>query len=118
MATTIDFAVLLSLVGAHVPPALGTVCGATMGGLANFFLSRLWVFQAGRAHLMRQLLLYAGVVVFIGALISGALVALVMHIGATVVIAKCVAAAVTMSLWNYPVSHFVVFRTEEEPCFR
>lgn len=121
LATTLDFAALLGLVGMRVPPALATIVGSTAGGLTNFLVGRLWVFPSGptgSTHFMKQLLMYAGAVVFLGAIISGALVTVAMHLGATLVGAKCLAAILTMGLWNYPVSQYVVFRKEETPCFR
>jgi putative flippase GtrA len=114
VATAVDFGTMTVAVElGHVPPALATLFGATLGGLVNFQLGRHFTFLAGKDRAAPQAARYA--------LVSGAsagwnaLGELVAHdvLGANYLAARLVVALLVSVLWNYPMQHRFVFRTAE-----
>lgn len=108
-ATAADFTAMIAFVelGGLAPP-LATILSAILGGVANFTLSRTWAYRdrhAGAAH--HQALRYA-VVSLGGALLNGALVALLSF--APYVLARVVVSLLVSVLYTYPLHTRFVFR--------
>jgi len=113
VASAADVATLLCLVAlGHLAQGPATVLGCLVGGGVNFLLSRAWVFEDRGGSPLRQAALYALFAVLGGALLSGGIVHVATQLGAPVLAAKGVAAALVLGAWNYPVSTLLVFRKE------
>ncbi len=112
-ATLVDVTALtlLAVVG-WMPIGLAAVTAAFLGGTANFFMLRRWVFDV-RGAWLKQLVLYNLCVVAAGALLCGGIVHLAVRAGLAIAAAKCIASVVTLVVWNYPVSAHLEFRDEE-----
>jgi putative flippase GtrA len=110
LASAIDVATLLLLVKlSHLAAGIAAGIGCLVGGVANFTLSRSWVFDAPgrRGGALRQLAAYGLLVVVGGALLGGAIVQLSIGFGISLLAAKLVAATVTFAFWNYPIAGLV-----------
>lgn len=112
LATAVDFGTMIALVElAHVAPPLATVGGAVLGGVSNFAIGRTWAFRGvhtGSLH--GQAARYAAVS-FGGALLNGALVALVLAAAAVpYVAARMLVAALVSVAYTFPLHTRVVFR--------
>jgi putative flippase GtrA len=108
--TALDFATMTVMVKSFGTSAvLGTVFGATVGGVTNFVLGRRWIFAATEGATRGQALRYAAV--------SGASLGLnalgeyVMHdvLGLQFQIARAIVAAIVSVAWNFPMHRNVVF---------
>jgi putative flippase GtrA len=113
VASGVDVVTLLALIHVtHVTAGVAAAIGCLAGGIANFALSRAWVFQS-KGQAMRQLVTYGILVVGCGALLSGAVVQLAtVALGLSVLAAKCAAAVLVFFGWNYPIAARLVFRKE------
>lgn len=110
-ATTVDVVLLLVLARVrHMPAGVAAAGGCLAGGFANFFLMRQFVFRRPEEGWLKPLLLYLFSVVLCGALLSGAIVQIAVHLGAAILLAKVIAQATTMLTWNFPVTARLVFR--------
>jgi putative flippase GtrA len=112
VATAVDFGTMIALVElARVAPPLATVGGAVLGGVSNFAIGRTWAFRGvhtGSLH--GQAARYAAVS-FGGALLNGALVALVLSAAALpYVAARMLVAALVSVAYTFPLHTRVVFR--------
>jgi putative flippase GtrA len=110
IATAVDFTVMIAVVsGAGAAPSVGTACGAACGGVANFLVSRNWVFRATRHKPVPQAGRYAAV-----SLASLLLNTVAMHGIADLLhfpyVAARMAVALAVSLlWNFPMHRTFVF---------
>ena len=110
-ATAVDFAVMIALVeGIHVSPVTGTVVGAAVGAVTNFFLGRAWVFRRHSGHWAAQGARYAAVA---GA--SAGWNALGEHLvhdvaGIQYILARVFVSIAVSLLWNFPMQRRFVFR--------
>ncbi len=110
-ATAVDFAVMIALVeGMHVSPVTGTVVGASVGAVTNFFLGRAWVFRRHSGHWAAQGSRYAAVA---GA--SAGWNALGEHLvhdvaGIQYIVARVFVSIAVSLLWNFPMQRRFVFR--------
>jgi putative flippase GtrA len=112
LATCADFAAMVTLVElAGQAPPVATVLSAITGGLVNFSLSRGWAFRGRHAGTFgSQAKRYAAVSLG-GALLNGALLALVLKlIAVPYPIARGGVAFVIGILYTYPMHTRVVFR--------
>jgi putative flippase GtrA len=110
IATLIDATVLVLC--AHrmgLAAGLAGALGAGAGGVVNFAINRIWVFDAGRGPVLAQAAAYAAIVVGGGALLTAAIVGAAVAGGAPLLVAKGGAVAAVMLLWTYPVSARMVF---------
>lgn len=112
-ATAVDFGTMVLLVElAHVAPPLATVGGAFCGGVTNFAIGRTWAFRdVYTGSLPGQAARYAAVSIG-GALLNGALVALVLGALPAVpyVAARILVAALVSVAYTFPLHTRVVFR--------
>jgi putative flippase GtrA len=114
VATGVDFGAMIALVElAHLAPPVATVGGAVCGGVTNFAIGRTWAFRGvHRGSLHGQAARYAAVS-FGGALLNGALVAVVLAVAAAMpyVAARMLVAALVSVAYSFPMHSRVVFRT-------
>jgi putative flippase GtrA len=111
-ATGVDFGMMILLVElAHVAPPLATVGGAFCGGVTNFAIGRTWAFRdVHTGSLPGQAARYAAVSIG-GALLNGALVALVLSaVAVPYVAARILVAALVSVAYTFPLHTRVVFR--------
>jgi putative flippase GtrA len=113
-ATGVDFGVMILLVElAHVAPPLATVGGAFCGGVTNFAIGRTWAFRdVHTGSLPGQAARYFAVSIG-GALLNGALVAIVLGaLAAPVpyVVVRILVAALVSVAYTFPLHALVVFR--------
>jgi putative flippase GtrA len=112
LATGVDFSTMIVLVEvAHLAPPLATIGGAFCGGVTNFAIGRTWAFRdVHTGSLPGQAARYAAVS-FGGALLNGALVALVLSAAALpYVVARLLVAAFVSIAYTFPLHTRVVFR--------
>ncbi|MDB4935682.1 MAG: hypothetical protein JWP87_2654 [Labilithrix sp.] len=114
IATGVDFAVMIALVElAALPPPLATVIAAICGGVTNFTLARTWAFRSVHTGTLSGQAMRYAVVSFGGALLNGALVALVLAAAAVpYVLARIVVSAAVSVAYTFPMHTRIVFRTE------
>jgi putative flippase GtrA len=110
-ATLVDYGVMIALVsGGGAPPALGTALGATCGGIANFTLSRAWIFRATHDRTASQAFRYA--IVSLGSLLLNTagvhVVAERFHV--QYVAARLAVSVAVSVLWNFPLQRTFVFK--------
>ena len=107
----VDFAVMIALVERFgLSPVTGTVVGASLGAITNFFLGRVWVFPRHSGHWAAQGSRYAVV-----AAASAGWNALGEHVvhdvaGIQYVLARVLVAIGVSLLWNFPMQRRFVFR--------
>jgi putative flippase GtrA len=116
IASAVDFGTMISCVEQlRLSPVAATAIGATLGGVTNFCLGRVWIFrvQSGRPEV--QAVRYA--------LVAGAsagwnaLGEHVVHNLAHVqyVVARAIVAIAVSLLWNFPMQRRFVFREGSVP---
>jgi len=107
----VDFAVMIALVERFgLSPVTGTVVGASLGAITNFFFGRVWVFPRHSGHWGAQGSRYAVV-----AAASAGWNALGEHVvhdvaGVQYVLARVLVAIGVSLLWNFPMQRRFVFR--------
>jgi putative flippase GtrA len=115
VATGVDFAAMIASVELlRLSPVTGTVIGAALGGVSNFFLGRHFTFRSRSKAVSGQALRYA--------LVSAAslgLNALGEHLFITLVpsryvLGRILVASTVNNAWNYPMQRFFVF-AERKP---
>jgi putative flippase GtrA len=111
LASLIDFLVTLFLVQmAGAGYLIGGACGTISGGIANFLISRTWVFNGGEKkwtpQLVRFLLVWTGNFVLN---ISGLFV-LVNYGGINYLVAKISTAVIVAIFYNYILQKRFVFK--------
>lgn len=108
VATAAHYAVLLALAelaGMHPVPA--SVCGFIVGAIVSYSLNRIYTFQVRPAY-ARGLAKFF-LVVAVGALLNGAIVAFFVHAGLHYMLAQVIATGVVL-IWNFAGARLVVFR--------
>ena len=115
-ATLVDFATMVALVEvARVLPPTATLVSATVGGVANFTVGRLWAFRARHQGSMtsqgaRYALVCAGGA-FVNASLLGALLAVASW---PYVVARIVVSVLVSLVYTYPLHTRFVFRAMRE----
>lgn len=110
VATAVDFTAMIASVELlGLSPVTGTVIGAAIGGVTNFFLGRHFTFRSRSKQVSRQALRYALV-----SATSLGLNALGEHVFISLVawhyvLGRILVATTVNNLWNYPMQHFFVF---------
>lgn len=115
-ATLVDFGVMIALVElAHVLPPTATLVSATVGGISNFVVGRLWAFRnQHRGSMTSQGARYALVCAggaFVNASLLGAVLAVV---SPPYIIARAVVSLVVSLAYTYPMHTRFVFRAVQE----
>jgi len=113
-ATLVDFAMMVGLVElARVAPPTATLVSATIGGISNFAVSRVWAFRARhRGSVTAQGARYA-VVCAGGAFLNATLLAAVLAIAAPpYVFARAVVSVLVSVAYTYPMHMRFVFAVQ------
>jgi putative flippase GtrA len=110
VGTGVDFATMIGAVELlRLSPVLGTVMGATVGGVTNFWLGRHFTFRSRSSQVSGQFLRYG--------LVSAASLGLnalgehlfITFIAGRYVLGRIVVASTVNNAWNYPMQRFFVF---------
>ncbi|MES1199075.1 MAG: GtrA family protein [Pseudomonadota bacterium] len=108
VATAVHYSILVGLKeGLGVSPLVATTFGYGAGALISYTLNRRFTFDTKPAFTSGLLKFLA--VVFIGALINGAIVAALIKAGLYYLLAQLIATALVL-IWNFAASRLVVFR--------
>jgi putative flippase GtrA len=115
VGTGVDFATMIAAVELlGLSPVAGTVLGATVGGVINFWLGRHFTFRSKSNQVSRQFLRYG--------LVSAASLGLnalgehifISFVAARYVLGRILVASTVNNAWNYPMQRFFVF-AERKP---
>lgn len=108
-ATAVDFTAMIAFVElVGLAPPLATIVSAIIGGLTNFTLSRLWAYRDRHEGALPDQALRYAVVSLGGALLNGALVALLSFV--PYVFARIAVSLAVSVLYTYPLHTRFVFR--------
>jgi putative flippase GtrA len=111
VATAIDYAVMITLVEhAHTAPPVATLISASVGGLANFLLSRLFAFRSIHRGSVRAQAFRYGLACVGGALLNAGLLAILLMGSAPYVLARAVVSVFVSIGYTYPMHTRFVFR--------
>jgi putative flippase GtrA len=115
VATGVDFlAMIASVELLRLSPVTGTVIGAAIGGVTNFYLGRHFTFRSRSDQVGSQFLRYS--------LVSAASLGLnalgehlfITYIAQRYVLGRILVATTVNNAWNYPMQRFFVF-AERKP---
>lgn len=115
VGTGVDFAAMIAAVELlGFSPVMGTVLGAAVGGMTNFWLGRRFTFRSRSKQVSGQFLRYS--------LVSGASLGLnalgehvfITYIASRYVLGRILVAATVNNAWNYPMQRFFVFAEHKE----
>ena len=115
VATGVDFLFMIASVELlRLSPVTGTVIGAAVGGVTNFWLGRTFTFRSRSDQVASQFLRYSLV-----SFTSLGLNALgehlfITYIASRYVLGRVLVAATVNNAWNYPMQRFFVF-AERKP---
>ncbi|HVY87186.1 MAG TPA: GtrA family protein [Caulobacterales bacterium] len=108
VATAVHYSILIGLKeGLGVAPVVATTLGYSAGALVSYTLNRRFTFDV-KPEFATGLVKFL-IVVFIGALINGAIVAGLIRVGLYYLLAQVIATALVL-IWNFVASRLVVFR--------
>lgn len=116
-ATAVDYVVMVILVElASVAPPIATLLSATVGGMANFALARVWAFRSLHRGSMRDQAIRYAIACAGGALLNAGLLAAVLAIASPpYVIARAAVSVLVSIAYTYPMhARFVFQATSEE----
>jgi len=115
VGTGVDFATMIAAVELFgLSPVTGTVLGAAVGGVTNFWLGRRFTFRSRSQAVSGQFLRYS--------LVSAASLGLnalgehlfITHVASRYVLGRILVASTVNNAWNYPMQRFFVF-AERKP---
>ena len=115
VGTGVDFATMIGAVELlRLSPVTGTVMGAAVGGVTNFWLGRHFTFRSRSKQVSGQFLRYG--------LVSAASLGLnalgehlfITYIASRYVLGRILVASTVNNAWNYPMQRFFVF-AERKP---
>jgi putative flippase GtrA len=109
VATGFDLAVLVFLIGHHVPVPTATFIAALTGAAANFVLNKYVAFRDRSPINLRQLARFQLVSIVTALLMAAAMKLVAVRLGVPVLVAKLGCAAVLFALWSYPAQRRLVF---------
>jgi len=109
VATGFDLALLVFMVGHHVPVPAATFIAALTGAAANFVLNKYVAFRDRSPINLRQLARFQLVSIVTALLMAGAMQLVAVRLGVPVLVAKLGCAAVLFALWSYPAQRRLVF---------
>lgn len=109
VATGFDLALLVFMVGHHVPVPTATFIAALTGAAANFVLNKYVAFRDRSPINLRQLARFQLVSIVTALLMAAAMQLVAVRLGVPVLIAKLGCAAVLFALWSYPAQRRLVF---------
>jgi putative flippase GtrA len=108
-ATAVDVALLALLYRAGIVVGAAAFAGTLAGAVVGYLANKQWSFRDPRPPTLRQLAIYAGVV-----LATALLTAAIMHVAVErghlpYLAAKVVSAVVVFACWTYPAQRRLVF---------
>jgi putative flippase GtrA len=109
VATGLDLALLVFMVGHHVPVPTATFIAALTGAAANFVVNKYVAFRDRSPINMRQLARFQLVSIVTALLMAAAMQLVAVRLGVPVLFAKLGCAAVLFALWSYPAQRRLVF---------
>jgi putative flippase GtrA len=109
VATVLDVAVLLVLVGLHVPVPLATFVAALAGAGSNFVVSKYVAFRDRSPINLGQVARFYFVAVVTALLMAAAMKLVAVELGVPILVAKLGCAAVLFAIWSYPAQRRLVF---------
>jgi putative flippase GtrA len=109
VATGFDLALLVFMVGHHVPVPMATFIAALTGAAANFVLNKYVAFRDRSPINLRQLARFQLVSIVTALLMAAAMQLVAVRLGVPVLVAKLACAAVLFALWSYPAQRHLVF---------
>ena len=108
--TGVDIAVLVLLVGHHVPIPLATFMASLAGAVTQFTINKYVAFRDRSPINLRQIVRYDFVAIVTALLMAAAMkIATAANPGLPVVVAKLACAAVVFAIWTYPAQRRLVF---------
>lgn len=110
VGTIVDIAVLVLLVERHVPVGGAAFCGAALGAVVNFALSKYVAFRDRTPVHGQQLARFGLVAGATASLLAVAMHVAVIELGAPYLVAKLVCSAIVFAVWTYPAQRRLVFR--------
>jgi len=111
-ATMLDITVLWTLVHAGVAVAIAAFAGALSGAVACFVINKRVAFADPTPVTFEQVGRFSLVAVATALLMAVAMQVAVVWLGAPVLVAKLVCAAVVFVAWSYPAQKRFVFRPQ------
>ncbi len=114
--TALDFAVMSVFVEKLGTSAvIGTIAGASVGGVTNFVLGRKWIFTASDGHAGHQALRYT--LVSGASLVWNATGEYLLHdrLGLQFQLARAIIAVLVSVAWNFPMQRAYVFPKKPTP---
>jgi putative flippase GtrA len=113
--TGVDIAVLVLLVGHHVPIPLATFMASLAGAVTQFTINKYVAFRDRSPINLRQIVRYDFVAIVTALLMAAAMkIATAANPGLPVVVAKLACAAVVFAIWSYPAQRRLVFARSAE----
>ena len=114
VGTGVDLAVLVLLVGRHLPIPLATFIAALAGAVTNFTLGKYVAFRDRSPISLGQVARFDFVAVVAALLMAAAMKVATANLGVPVVAAKLACAAVVFAIWTYPAQRRFVFARRAE----
>jgi putative flippase GtrA len=115
IATVIDVAVLLVLVGVHVSVPLATFLAALSGAGTNFVVNKYVAFRDRSPINLGQVARFYFVAVVTALLMAAAMKLVAVELGVPIVVAKLGCAAILFATWSYPAQRRLVFARRSAP---
>lgn len=114
VATAVDFTTMIALVElTPLSPPSATMISASVGGIVNFVVARLWAFHARHDGTLRSQALRYGLVSLGGALVNANALGLVLHaIDVPYPLARIAVSIAVSVLYTYPLHTRFVFRVD------
>jgi putative flippase GtrA len=109
VSTLVDVGTLVLLAHVGMAVALAAFAGCVTGAVANFTLNKYVTFRDRSPITASQLARFTLVAVATGLLTAGGMELVAVQLGAPLVIAKAICAAVVFAVWTYPAQRRLVF---------
>jgi putative flippase GtrA len=115
VATVVDFSAMIASVELlRLSPVTGTVIGAAVGGVTNFWLGRTFTFRSRSGQVASQFLRYSVVSATSLGLNALGEHLFITYIASRYVLGRILVATTVNNVWNYPMQRFFVF-AERKP---
>jgi putative flippase GtrA len=115
VATVIDVAVLLVLVGFHVPVPLATFLAGLSGAGASFVVNKYVAFRDRSPIKLGQVARFYFVAVVTALLMAAGMKLVAVELGVPIVVARLGCAAILFATWSYPAQRRLVFARRAHP---
>jgi putative flippase GtrA len=109
IATGIDLALLVLMIGHHVSLPVATFAATLAGAATSFVISKYVAFRDRAPLTLGQVARFDGVAAVAALVMAVAVKLVTAHLGVSVIVAKLACAAVVFALWTYPAQRRFVF---------